>query len=171
MEAFFRDYGQPFATLIAVLNTVISVTIAQFFSANRTARIILVAGSALLGVVAVGGTFYSQHAIVAGQQSEAARRETIREGLARLIEAGEGLKNQFSDPSAPTPLDATADWEKQVEAFLNAQLGKSYVIRFRSRTGVQSLVLSGGDEVRKSTWFRLHAGLFRLNEFSQQLAL
>jgi hypothetical protein len=68
-------------------------------------------------------------------------------------------------------LDATADWEKQVEAFLNAQLGKSYVIRFRSRTGVQSLVLSGGDEVRKSTWFRLHAGLFRLNEFSQQLAL
>ena len=136
LETFFRDYGAPFATLVAVLNTVISVTIGQFFRENKTARIILVAGSAILGAVGVTGTFYSQHAIVVDRQANEARRTMIRENLGTFIGQGMSLMERCAVEVRPPPNQDATEWARNVERYLLNNLGQSYVERFRNSSGL-----------------------------------
>jgi hypothetical protein len=114
---FFRDYGTPFATAVAVFNTVITVIVGQYFKDNPRARAILVVASCLLGGIAVIATFYSQYEIVATRDAEAARRLTIREELGSFVAEGDSLMVRCGDPTIPVPLDQTNDWAKRVEAF------------------------------------------------------
>ncbi|MGA8446534.1 MAG: hypothetical protein WB766_15295 [Roseiarcus sp.] len=50
---FFRNYGTPFATAVAIVNTVITVIISQFFQSNKRAEYVLVAASVFFGVIAI----------------------------------------------------------------------------------------------------------------------
>ena len=66
---FFRNYGTPVATTIAIVNSIITLVTGQFFKDSPRARIILVVTSVALSVLAVGATFYSQYQIVASAQT------------------------------------------------------------------------------------------------------
>src|SRR5580704_6072859 len=88
---FFRDYGTPFAMAVAVINTVISVTIGQYFKDSPRARAVLVAASIMFGTVAIGASFYSQHEIVGARDAEAAHRLEIREVLGLFVAEGDDL--------------------------------------------------------------------------------
>ena len=125
---FFRDYGTPFATAVAVFNSVITVTVAQCFKDNPRARATLVVASYLLGGIAVTATFYSQHEIVAARDAEAERRLKIREELGSFVAEGDSLMAICADITKPIPIYQTNEWAKRVEAFLLTQLGQSYVI-------------------------------------------
>jgi intracellular septation protein A len=54
---FFRNYGTPFATAVAIVNTVITVIISYFFQSSKRAKYVLVAASVFFGVIAIAATF------------------------------------------------------------------------------------------------------------------
>jgi hypothetical protein len=113
MDAFFRDYGTPFATAIAVLNTIISLVIGQYFKDSPRARIALVGASVVFGVIAVGGTFYSQYQIVSSANAEKARHLTIREGIGRYIGTGRAIMEEFAQNKMPMPILDEVGWTRQ----------------------------------------------------------
>lgn len=167
---FFRDYGAPFATAVAVFNSVITVTIGQCFKDSPRARAILVVASILLGGVAVIATFYSMHEIVAARDAEAARRVAIREGIGKFIEEGQNLQNKCGDVTVPLPTEAANDWDMRAKAFLNTNLDASYVIRFVDTIGATPLVTQLSDD-RRNLFIGIYVRIFRLEQFSQQLPI
>jgi hypothetical protein len=167
---FFRDYGTPFATAVAVINTIITVTIGQYFKGSPRARALLVLVSLAFGGIAIAATFYSQNQIVAAAKIETANRVAIREGIGKFIEEGNNLKDKCEDATVPLPTDAVVDWDNRVAAFLNTNLGASYVTRFRDQTGAMPPVV-GGPVERRGLWLGTYVRVYRLEQFSQQLPL
>lgn len=147
LEEFFRGYGTPFAAAVAAINTVITLTVGQYF------------------------TLYSQHEIVAARDAEAARRIAIREGLGSFVAEGDGLMARCGDPKKPVPLDQTNEWANRVEAFLSTQLGQSYVNRFRDSTVTPPASLPGADSEHLNVWAQIYFRVLRLEQFSQQMTL
>jgi hypothetical protein len=171
---FFRDYGTPFATAVAVINTVITVTVGQYFKDSPRARAVLVAASMIFGCIAIIATFYSQHEIVATRDAEAARRVAVREGIGKLIEEGQNLQNECADAATPLPKEAVIDWETQAKAFLSANLGPSYVTRFGDPIGASPLLtvsMSAMSDDRRNLFIGIYVRIFRLEQFSQQLPI
>jgi hypothetical protein len=96
--SFFRDYETPFATTIAVLTTIINVIFGQYFKDRQGARAILVGTSAVFGIIAVFGAFYSQYQLVSSTNAERAQaagqiqtRLAIKNLLGNAINDGEAL--------------------------------------------------------------------------------
>lgn len=168
---FFRDYGTPFASAVAVLNGFIAVLIAQLFQDYPIAKMFLVVSAGLLGAAAICVTFYTQRQIVATRDAEAARRLAIREWLGSFVAEGNHLMNSL-DPTKSVPLDQTNEWANRVEVFLLTKLGQSYVNRFRDWTGTPSVqppaVL---DSEHQKAWAQIYFRVFRLEQFSQQLPI
>jgi hypothetical protein len=168
---FFRDYGTPFASAVAVLNGFIAVLIAQLFQDYPAAKVLLVASAGLLGVAAVCATFYTQHQIVATRDAETARRLAIRDGLGSFVAEGNDLMGQCRDATKQVPLGQTYEWANRVEAFLSAQLDQSYVNRFRNSTGVLPVSPAGLGGEHLNVWNYIYSRVFRLEQFSQQLPI
>jgi hypothetical protein len=168
---FFRDYGTPFATAVAVFNSVITVTVVQYFKDNPRARAVLVIASYLLGGVAVIATFYSQHEIVASRDAEVERRLKIREELGSFVAEGDSLMAICADTTNPIPIHQINEWAKKVETFLLTQLGQSYVSRFRDWTGIIPTSPTGLGGEHRDYYFYTYYRIFRLDQFSQQLSL
>jgi hypothetical protein len=167
LEEFFRDYGTPFATAVAVVNTVITVIVGQFFKRSRRARWILVAASIMFGSIAIGATFYSQYQIDAAAKAETVRKLAIREGIGKFIEEGKTLKEKCEDATVPLPTDAVVDWDNRATVFLKTNLGPSYVTRFRDPTGATPPIV-GGPVERRGLWLETYVRIFRLEQFSAQ---
>jgi hypothetical protein len=60
----WRDYIGLLPATAAIINGFIAVVVAHFFKDHHKAKIVLVVMAGLLGVVAIGATFYAQHQIV-----------------------------------------------------------------------------------------------------------
>jgi hypothetical protein len=168
---FFRDYGTPFASAVAVLNGFIAVLIAQLFQDYPIAKMLLVSSAGLLGGAAICATFYTQHQIVATRDAAAARRLAIRDGLGSFVAEGNDLKELCRDATKQVPLDQTYEWANTVEAFLSTQLGQSYVNRFRDSTGVLPMSPAGLGGEHLNVWSYIYSRIFRLEQFSQQLPI
>ena len=170
---FFRDYGTPFASAVAVLNGFIAMLIAQLFPDYPIAKVLLVASAGLLSAAAICATFYTQHQIVATRDAETTRRLAIREGLGSFVAEGDDLMARCIDITKPVPLDRTNDWANRVETFLSTQLDKSYVNRFRDSTGTPpaQMPVSGADSEHQNVWAQIYFRVLRLQQFSQQLPL
>ena len=167
---FFRDYGTPFASAVAVLNGFIAVLIAQLFQDYPTAKVLLVTSAGLLGAAAICATFYTQRQIVATRDAEAARRLAIREGLGSFVAEGNDLKEQCRDATKQAPLGQACEWANRVEAFLSTQLGQSYVNRFRNSTGVSLAFPAGLGGEHLNVWNYVYSRLFRLEQFRPAVA-
>jgi hypothetical protein len=168
---FFRDYGTPFASAVAVLNGFIAVIVAQLFLDYPIAKALLVACAGLLGAAAIFATFYTQHQIVTTRDAEAARRLAIREWLGSFVAEGNNLKDQCRDVTKQVPLDQTYEWANRIEAFLSTQLGQSYVNRFKDSTGVPLASPPGLEGEHLNVWAYIYSRIFRLEQFSQQLPI
>ncbi|MDQ6867404.1 MAG: hypothetical protein M3178_02975 [Pseudomonadota bacterium] len=171
MGDFFRDYGTPFASAVAVLNGFIAVLIAQLFQDCPTAKVFLVASAGLLGAVAICATFYTQRQIVATRDADAAKKKYIREQLGKFIEEGVAIKSRCQDSALPIPLADANDWKERVEMFLETKLCHSYVISFRDRTGIFQSETIYGDDAHTNMWDALYNFIFRLEQFSQKLPI
>lgn len=169
---FFREYGTPFATAIAVINTVITATIGQYFKESPRARAILVIASFVFGGLAVGATFYSQYEINAAAKTETSRRIIVRERIGKLIAVGNNLIAAIANSTQPISQDAADKWSNQAEEFLLTNLVTSFVLRFRDANGIPYVHLDAAkDDAHQNLWFAVHARIVRLEEFSQQLPL
>jgi hypothetical protein len=170
-DDFFRNYGTPFATAVAVLNTVITVTVSQYLKDSPRARAILVGASIVFGSIAVGATFYSQYQTMIAAKAETARRAMIREGTGKFIAAGDSLMDELTKNQYPLPVAEEKDWAKTVEGFIRVNLSESYVVRFNDIIGITFPKLADVDFKHFVDWGNVYMRVVRLQEFSRELPL
>jgi hypothetical protein len=169
---FLRDYITIFPAIIAVMNGVLAVLMTHYPFETPSAKLAFIIIIVSLSAAAIGATFYSQHLIVAERHAQTAKKTRIREQLGELIEEGNAIKRRCEDSALPVPLADANKWKGRTEAFLETELGHSYVILFRDRTGIfQSEIQMHGDDTHINMWSALYCFIFRLHEFSQQLPI
>jgi hypothetical protein len=122
------------------------VLVAQFFKDHPIAKVILVLAAGVLGVAAIGSTFYTQHQIVTDRLAETQRRKEIREQLGAFIAEGLALMRDCGDNSTPPPAAHASAWLSRLSKFLEEGLGHSYVIRLSDPAGVPIVACQGADE-------------------------
>src|SRR3977135_1375785 len=101
MNGFLHDYGALVAPTAAIINGFIAVVVAQFFKDHYVAKVLLVLTAGILGAVAIGATFYTQHQIVADQQATGQRHKEIRDQLGSFIREGLVLMVDCGNNSNP----------------------------------------------------------------------
>jgi hypothetical protein len=164
MGAFFRDYGTPFATTIAVLNSIISLVIGQYFKDSPRARIILVVASVALSGLAVGATFYSQYQIVSSAEAQNEKRLAMKDLLGAAIYDAETLpvpKTESQDDVSVYVHDYDA-WNSKTARLIEVAYGRGEANRFTNYAGMQIFVdINAPSTLTRS---KLGAGIQRLNE-------
>jgi hypothetical protein len=165
-----QPYIPVILSILAIVGTYVALVVAQFFHDNRKAKIALVAAATFCAAGAIAATIYNRHLIVITPTTDATRHVMVREGLGKFIEEGKKLKGECEDASVPLPNDAASDWDNRVAAFLGANLGASYVTRFRDPTGALPPFM-GGPAERRSLWLGMYVRLFRMEQFSHELLL
>jgi hypothetical protein len=165
----WRDYVGLVAPTAAIINGFIAVVVAQFYKDHPVAKALLVVMAGVLGVAAIGATFYGQYKVFSEKTADATRRRDIQESLGSFIQVGNELMRRCADPTQEVPLEEANKWADNVEAFLLNRLGRSYVFRFRDATGVVSMRLnSAKDEEHQNVWFGIYVRVARLEEFSRE---
>jgi hypothetical protein len=122
-----------------------------------------------LTVVAIGATGFTQWWALHQKTVEQAERTAILETLGNLIDEGNALIPKILNSSDKSvPVFEVNDWRDKSENFLKT-LGKSYVIRFRSDAGINSVRYNVTDE--QNNWLEfIRTRLIRLHEFSSEYA-
>jgi hypothetical protein len=164
----WRDYVGLIPSTAAIVNGFIAVLVAQFFKDHPVARTLLVVAAGVLGIAAIGATFYSQQQIVTEKAEGEKRRHDIREALGGYIKRGNGLEQEAADKTQPLPIEATNSWDSDVVSFLQSELGPSYVTRYQDSTGINSLVLNNSDTAHQNLWWAIYTRTLRLEQFSDQ---
>ena len=167
MDQFLRNYATPIVATIAVINGFVALMISHIFKDNPTAKIILVAVVGVLSVGAIVETFYSQRMIVSAKAADDDRRVAVKEGIGNFIAEGNNLMTNAANEAFPPPTDSAQAWADRVEAFLNTNLGPSYVTRFRDGTGTPPIHFSN-DAAHQNLRVGIYTRLLRLEEFSRE---
>jgi hypothetical protein len=168
---FLRDYASIFPSVIAVMNGLLAVYSAHYPFETPTAKFAFIIIIVLLSAAAICATFYSQHLIVADRDARAAKKKYIMEQLGKFIEDGNAIKARCEDSALPVPLTDANDWKERVETFLETELGHSYVIRFRDRTGIFQSEIIDGDDAHINMWSSFYNFIVRLEQFSQKVPI
>jgi hypothetical protein len=116
-------------------------------------------------LVAAGATGWD---LLQKEQGQAHSRE-VRDKLAQFESAGQTLlQRTYSDAEPPT--GDFARWASDTEAYLSAELGPSYVTRFRSAAGLpMSGVPIGIQITRLELWSSINSRVARLEQFTTEL--
>ncbi len=133
------------------------------------AKYLLVVGAVSCATIAVGITVYGQYREVSQNIEGRQHNSAVRERIGEFIDQGNGLMRECAIKEAPPPEDAANAWANTVEAYLAAQLGASYVIRFRDPTGTPSMALNGADPAHQNLWFGIYIRMLRLEQFSREI--
>jgi hypothetical protein len=168
LQEFFHDYGALIAPTAAIVNGFIAVVVAQFFKNRPWAKVLLVAAAGLLGVGAIGATFYSQNQIVAERAAEARREREIRAQIGVFIADGLDLMRACADASKPPPVNEVNAWVDRIAIFFHSRMDDSYAVRVTSPSGVPIVSLNGGDKEHTETYRIIYAVNFHLEQISQQ---
>jgi hypothetical protein len=161
------DYANVIAPVIAIINSVIAVSVSHFKPEDRKLKISLLVASIVLGTLAAGGTIYGQVVTVRKQAAETVRKAQIQERLGNFIGQGEGLLAVLRDPTQPFPTQVDS-WAKEVEDYLRTVLGPGYVERFRSTAGLFHGEPPGIDGTRQAYWNGVYERVTRLQQFSSE---
>jgi hypothetical protein len=164
------DYANVIAPVIAIINSVIAVSVAHFKPEDRRLKILLLVAAIFLGMAAAGSTIYGQVVTVRKQAAETAQRAQISQRLGEFIGQGEGLLSALRDPAKPAPTVEANRWAHEVEDYLQTDLGPGYVQRFRSSAGMihgQPTEISGE---RVGYWNGVYERSTRLQQFSAEIA-
>jgi hypothetical protein len=165
----WRDYIGVVPSTAAIVNGFIAVLVAQFFKERPKAKLALVIVAGVLGVAAVGMTFYGQSQIVAARIADENHHHYIRDSLGSYIERGNKLENELSDPKKEPSVQVANNWDSDVVGFLQSNLGESYVVRYRDQTGIPPLSLNGADPAHQNLWWGIYIRVFRLEQFIEQV--
>jgi hypothetical protein len=167
---FLRDYVNILPAVIAVINGALAVFSTHYPFKTPAARTRFICVVAALSVAAIGATFYSQHSVIAQRAEEQIHRKAIREELGTFINEGNNLMRECAtERNRPLASDQRQHWLEGVVSFLSKELGYSYVARFADQTGVPNVMLIGANDERQSFWYSIYAGVYRLEQFSQEL--
>jgi len=107
---------------------------------------------------------------IEGENNDAAakRRLATRQGLTQLMEEAEQLLRKCEDMSKPAPQAQVDDWKRRAEKFLETNLDRSFVLRFRIALPYSSGT-SGLDEAHGNLWREVYSRWMHLAEFLNKL--
>jgi predicted PurR-regulated permease PerM len=163
-----RDYVPVLPSMAAVVSTFLAVLVANFFKRRPCMRVALVVITGLFAVAAVGVTVYGQHQIIAQRAAQAKRNAEIRQRLGDFIREGATLVAKCPDANGVSE-PAIDAWLKEVNDFLDTQLGHSYSERLLNPIGSLLNVGCNGANQQNNTLFRIVMGVNgHLEQFSQQ---
>ena len=78
------DYANVIPTIIAIVNSVIAVSVTHFKPEKQRLKVAILAVSISLGLIAAGATIYGQYTAVQKRDAEVARRDDIHSHLERF---------------------------------------------------------------------------------------
>lgn len=166
------SYAPTVAPVIAIINAVIAVYVAQFKPEQVRAKKILLAVAIALGVLSAGATIWAQHDILSQQQAERDRRASIRARLATYITGANNLLPRLLDKTNDKSIVfADSDrWNYDVIVYLN-EIGGDYVARFTDYSGLSPVTPTGDlDEDRRNYWIGVYRRDTRLVQFAAEFA-
>lgn len=165
------DYTNVIAPTIAVVNSVIAVSVSHFKPEKYRAKVILLCVSIILGLIAVGATIYGQYTVVSRQEAESSRKADIHVKFGEFISRGDAIMSVIKDSDKPLPDHKDVEmWVLQVEQYLQEHVGAGYVERFRDSSGISHGRPIGIDIERANYWATIYDGVTRLQEFSSELS-
>jgi uncharacterized membrane-anchored protein len=88
------------APVIAILNGVIAVYVAQFKPEQARAKLALLGVAIILGASAAGATIWSQHYVVQQQEADKNERAATRRNLAAFINSSAIILKDLTSASA-----------------------------------------------------------------------
>jgi hypothetical protein len=121
-----------------------------------------------LTIVTIGAVSLNQWWDQHEKNAREARRTEILETLGTFIDSGESLMAEIAVKSDnPVPIFKVNDWTNRAEGFLG-KLGKSYVVRFKSRAGIMDVSWSNVNAEQNNWLGWIRSRLIRLHEFSAE---
>jgi hypothetical protein len=157
---FLRDYASVFPIAVAVLNSALAAITANYPFKSTGRKLVFMAIVLSLSFVALAAAGYSQYLITVQRNV----RMAIHDKLSDFIDQGNKIFDQCNEPP---PQSDVKDWIHNVEDFLAAKVGKSYLSRFREiTTATPSAILP-----QCNLYFDMYPRLSRLQQFSQEFSL
>jgi hypothetical protein len=170
LEDVFRDYGAVIGSAAPAVAAYIAMIIAQYFKEHSRAKVALMIAAGLLILASIAVNAGYQRQAITAKAAEVARRAAVRDGIGDFIKSGNEVMAQCLAQSPEPPIPKANDWATRAEAFILANLGASYVVRFEDGTGI--LGVNPGvavDRPHQDLWFWVYRRAFRLEEFSREL--
>jgi hypothetical protein len=178
------DYASVAPALIAILNSVIAVSISYFPAKDTRLKAVLLIFAIGSGLVAAGATIAGQRHTLEVAQSERQDAELERKKaeqrlttLGELISEGDALEVKAAEnKDAPLDVDGINAWAKKTEEFLSKELGSGFVSRFNDVSGLApatqplSLFAESLTGPHTQAYAVMAVRLARLQQFSQELS-
>jgi hypothetical protein len=99
------------------------------------------------------------------------KRKVIREKLGEFLEQGHGLLRLLGNEAAPIPKEDVNAWAKSVEEFLEKNLGRAYIFRFRSNKEFATMSFGYGDKEREGLYKGLYIRVANLEHFAAEIGI
>jgi hypothetical protein len=163
------DYAPVIAPIIAIINSVIAVSVAHFRPENQRMKVAFLSIAIVLGLIAASGTILGQYILVTKQTTEANRRAEIHKRLGEMIGQGDALLSVLSDPAKPTPIADMNNLAILVERYLDDTLGPGFKERFRDYSGLFHGQPLGINRERANYWSLIYERVARLQQFSAEV--
>jgi len=158
--------GKVLNCVVPVVTLAFAVVAAALATPNKRRWWIIVAG--IITVIVVGVNSWG---VQARSDAAIAERRAIRVDLAALMEEGQALWRRCLNESEPPPNEEANQWDRRTADYLRTRLDESYVVRFRSDSGLLPLSATGIQSApHRGLADGLHIRLTRLNQFTGELA-
>jgi hypothetical protein len=156
-------------TIVALVLSTLALVVAQFPLRSKRAKWAYVILVGIFNVAAAGSVIYATHYTLTRGAEEKTRRIALREQLGHFLAQGSQLLQQTVDKNQTLPVAEANAWADQVETYLAATLGQSYVVRFRSAASMPSDYPMGVPEERLGLWRGIRYRVINLERFSGEL--
>jgi hypothetical protein len=161
LGAFFRDYGTPFATAIAIVSANVGLIFSQFFKDSRKFALVVI--SCLFGVIAIFGAFYSTYESGVATKAESQKRLAMKNLLGSAAETGEALIAKLTSQSDANVFKSDAEtWANNTAHLIESAYGRGEAERFVNDAGIMIIASPGQPSVLTRSW--MEARIQRLNE-------
>jgi hypothetical protein len=163
------DYVGLGATIIALINGVLAVLIAQYPLKTSRAKRRFIAVVILLSLCAAAADIGSRYHELSRQSQDRADRKAVHDYLGEFIVQGVVLQNDLIPATMPDPLQRVREWEGKVVAYLELTLGRSYAVRFNDAVGIPAVSQPVTVDPYGMAWTAMYVHIVRLNEILREL--
>lgn len=102
--------------------------------------------------------------------NDRARRKVVSEALGAFMLRGREIQRSCGNESVPPPQAEADKWTGEVEKYLEANLGASFVARFRNFSGLPMSATSIASVPHRNLWSGITTRMARLEQFIQELS-
>ena len=166
----FKDFLPIAGAVIAVINGIIAVGVAQFPLQTAGQKYFLLTVVSVLGILAISAAIVSQLQTQSAKREETKKLRAVREQLGAFLAEGVDLLRRARHEQEPAPNEDAEGWNVRVVEYLNSFMGNAFVHRFGDSSGLPLGMTALQSEAHR----RLEGGLkirtARLQQFMSELS-